>query len=572
MSQPSSESRASNLRIFLLAIGAFGLIDTEMGITGILPAVASEYGVTVATAGLLVSMFALAVAFSGPIAPLLCSRFRRKTVMLVSLVVFTVCSFTSAFVSSFPLLLALRIIPAIMQPVYTSFAFSEAAVSVREQDAPKATAKVMMGVSAGMVLGVPCVNWIVSMSSVHGGMLFCAAVNGFALLALIFGLPGSEQPQAMSYGSQLKHLKEGQTWLSILGVVALNGAVFGVFSYFSEYLGTVTGLPDSTISLMLLAYGLMNIVGNMIAGRELVRSPRRFVCLLPFPLTAMFALLFVFGAGAVPAAVILVVLGVLAGCIANINQYWISSVMPDAPEFANGLFLAATNLGTMIGTQLVGMLIGSFGSRMIPLGGIIMLIVALPLLLARVASQVRAKLRAVAAAVASVMLLLTSGCAMMNSSLNENTSETQPTQQTAPQQESEGADSGESAEHNNGTTESEQNMNDITITVNGESFSATLTDTETARAFTERLPMTLNMDEMNGNEKYHFLDESLPSNSSNPGTIHAGDLMLYGSDCVVLFYKTFQTSYSYTRIGSVNNPDALAQAVGRGSTSITFSN
>ena len=386
----SSQSHTANLRIFLLAVGAFGLINTEMGITGILPAVASEYGVTVATAGLLVSMFALAVALSGPIAPLLCSRFRRKTVMLVSLAVFTACSFASAFASSFPLLLALRVIPAITQPVYTSFAFSEAAASVREQDAPKATAKVMMGVSAGMVLGVPCVNWIASMSSVRGGMLFCAAVNGFALLTLIFGLPNGERPQPMSYGSQLRHLLEKETWLSILGVVALNGAVFGVFSYFSEYLGTVTGLPDSTISLMLLTYGLMNIVGNMIAGRALIRCPRRFVCVLPIGIAVMFTLFFVFGGVPVSAAAILIVLGGLAGCVANVNQYWISNAMPDAPEFANGLFLAATNLGTMIGTQLVGVLIDSVGSYAIPLGGIVMLMVALPLLLARAVPKAEA--------------------------------------------------------------------------------------------------------------------------------------------------------------------------------------
>lgn len=394
MSQPSSESRVANLRIFLLAVGAFGLINTEMGVTGILPAVASEYGVTVATAGLLVSLFALAVAFSGPVAPLLCSRFRRKTVMMASLAVFTVCSFASAFVSSFPLMLVLRVIPAIMQPVYTSFAFSEAAAAVSPKDAPKATAKVMMGVSAGMVLGVPCVNWIVSMSSVRVGMLFFAAVNGFALLSLLFGLPSGERPQAMSYGSQLRHLLEGETWLAILGVVALNGAVFGVFSYLSEYLGTVAGLRPSTISLMLLAYGLMNIVGNMIAGNALTRSPRRFACMLPIPIAVMFALFFAFGALTVPVAVILIVLGVLAGCVGNVNQYWISSVMPDAPEFANGLFLAATNLGTMIGTQLVGMLIDSVGSQVIPLGGIAMLAVALPLLLARVAPQARGILRA----------------------------------------------------------------------------------------------------------------------------------------------------------------------------------
>ena len=110
----------------------------------------------------------------------------------------------------------------------------------------------------------------------------------------------------------------------------------------------------------------------------------------------------------------------------------------------------------------------------------------------------------------------------------------------------------------------------ITITVNGTAFAATLADNAAAEAFAAMLPLTLEMDELNGNEKYHYLDSSLPTSSYSPGTINAGDLMLYGSSCVVLFYDTFSTGYSYTRIGKIDNPDGLAAAVGSGSASVTF--
>lgn len=117
----------------------------------------------------------------------------------------------------------------------------------------------------------------------------------------------------------------------------------------------------------------------------------------------------------------------------------------------------------------------------------------------------------------------------------------------------------------------ENNMeSDIKITVNGASFNATLADNATAQAFAAMLPVTLEMDELNGNEKYHYLDTSLPAAARAVDVIHAGDLMLYGSSCVVLFYETFASGYSYTRIGKVDNPDGLAAALGHGSVSVTF--
>lgn len=104
----------------------------------------------------------------------------------------------------------------------------------------------------------------------------------------------------------------------------------------------------------------------------------------------------------------------------------------------------------------------------------------------------------------------------------------------------------------------------LKITVNSNVFTATLQNNATAKAFISMLPLTINMEELNGNEKYYYLSNTLPTNSSNIGTIQTGDLMLYGNNCLVIFYKSFTTSYSYTRLGRINNTAGLAAALGSG--------
>ncbi len=101
-------------------------------------------------------------------------------------------------------------------------------------------------------------------------------------------------------------------------------------------------------------------------------------------------------------------------------------------------------------------------------------------------------------------------------------------------------------------------------------FAITLADNATARALAAQLPLTLDMDEHNGNEKYASLPKALPTDASRPGTIRNGDLMLYGSDTLVIFYETFASSYSYTRLGRVDDPAGLAQALGRRGVRVVF--
>ena len=110
----------------------------------------------------------------------------------------------------------------------------------------------------------------------------------------------------------------------------------------------------------------------------------------------------------------------------------------------------------------------------------------------------------------------------------------------------------------------------INITIGTQTFTATLHRNPTVTAFITKLPVTLNMIELNGNEKYANLPSSLPTDSKNPGTIQSGDLVLYGSKTLVIFYKTFPTSYSYTPLGRIDNPAGLPAVLGSGNVNVIF--
>ena len=113
-------------------------------------------------------------------------------------------------------------------------------------------------------------------------------------------------------------------------------------------------------------------------------------------------------------------------------------------------------------------------------------------------------------------------------------------------------------------------MTKIQMTINGQSFPATLNNSAAAQALLHQLPVTLVMEDLNGNEKYIYLDEKLATNSVAFGSVSAGDLMLFGNNCLVLFYKSFATDYSYTSLGSISEVSGLAEAVGTGQAEVTI--
>jgi hypothetical protein len=119
-------------------------------------------------------------------------------------------------------------------------------------------------------------------------------------------------------------------------------------------------------------------------------------------------------------------------------------------------------------------------------------------------------------------------------------------------------------------SQTDSSMSNITIRIGDKTFAATLRDDATAAAFRKLLPRSLTMTELNGNEKFARLPVSLPTRESRPPSVQTGDLMLYGSDTLVLFYESFSTTYSYTKIGQVNDPAGLKAVLGAGNPAVIF--
>lgn len=357
--------------VWLLALGVFGIINTEMGIIGILPEVAAQFSLSIVQAGYLVSFFALGVAIAGPLMPPLFAAVPRKRVMFFVLGMFLVSNIVSLLTTNFTVMLIARVIPAFFHPVYCAMAFSLAASTAEKGKETQAVAKVFMGVSAGMVVGVPISNFLASMLSLSIAFGFFAAVNALALLGTIFLVPNLPGEKRVAYGAQLGVLKHGRVLSAILAVILMNGAVFGAFNYLAEYIAEVTHLTGSAASALLFAYGVMNIVGSAIAGKLLAKHPQRTVVLYLLGIGFIYLLLSFTGHVPLLMVILTVLWGILGGINGNVTQYWLSHAVAEFPDFANGLFLTAANLGTVAGTMVGGVIIDALGIRFMGLVGIL---------------------------------------------------------------------------------------------------------------------------------------------------------------------------------------------------------
>ncbi|MBM7656312.1 MFS transporter [Neobacillus cucumis] len=385
-------SRQNHLLIFILTLGVFGILNTEMGVVGILPVIADHFQVSITRAGLLVSLFALGVSISGTTLPLLFSGINRKNVMLLVLGVFVLGNIVSIFAGNFTILLIARVIPAFFHPIYCSLALTVAATSVSKEQAPKAVSKVMLGVNAGMVLGVPIATFIANTASLEMSMSFFAFVNVIAFIATLLFVPSIPVMQKHSYGSQLSVLKKSITWLSIATVVFIGSARSGVNSYIADYLQTIGLISGKTLSLVLFFFGLANIVGNLVAGKLLTKNAIKTVRYYPIVLGIVYILAFFMPKSAGPMIIIIVMIwGILFSLGNNLNQYWIISAAPEAPDFANGLFLSCGNLGITIGTGVGGLFISGMGIKYVVVDGFLFLLLSLLAILLRSYMQSPAK-------------------------------------------------------------------------------------------------------------------------------------------------------------------------------------
>lgn len=359
-----------NLLIFILAMGTFSILNTEVGILGILPNIAARFAVDIPTAGLLVSGFALAIFFAGTTMPLLLSKMERKRLMLFVLGFFIVCNAVSFVAPTFEVALAARIAPAFVHPVYCSLAYVIAAELVGPERAPQAAAKIMIGVSSGIVIGIPVTAFLANTFSYEAAMGFFILMNVLAFLGTLRFFPAMPVTQAASIGSQLGVLKKAKTWVSLFVVSSVGAALFTVYAYISSFLLDVTKLTSSELSIALFVFGISSIAGNYVGGRLLTADAKKTALVYPFVFSAVYLAVSLLGASAPAMFLLLVGWGMMNGIGNNIQQHWIVSAIPEAVGFANGLFISFGNLGTTLGTTVGGLLLGSFGFAAIFFGGI----------------------------------------------------------------------------------------------------------------------------------------------------------------------------------------------------------
>ena len=207
--------KGHRLFIFILAVGVFGILNTEMGVIGLLPYVSAYFGVSISEAGALVSLFALIVAVSGPVMPLLMSRFERKKAMLFVLAVFIAGNVISAVTDSFAVLLAARVIPAFFHPVYCALAFSAAAEAVPQEYAPDAVGKVMVA-SLPAWFSRTGQQLLADAVSLQAAFAFFTAVTAAAFAATLFCIPSMPAGPKRTYGEQIGILRRPAVWMSIL--------------------------------------------------------------------------------------------------------------------------------------------------------------------------------------------------------------------------------------------------------------------------------------------------------------------------------------------------------------------
>lgn len=360
--------------ILILALWVFWIINTEMWVVGIIPLIAETFNVSVAQAWWTVSIFALIVAISAPILPLLCSWINRKKIMLVALWVFVISNITSALTTNFIVLLIARAIPAFFHPLYVSMAFSLASSSVSKEDSPKAVSRIFIWVSAWMVLWVPITSYIASETSFSLAMYFFALVNILVFLATIFFIPSIPVKEKLSYWNQLKVLKKSIVWESIIAVTCINAWMFWFFSYFSDFLKNITSLSFKAISIVLFIYWIANIIWNLIAWKLLANIPSKTIKFIPIIMILVYIVLFILWEQSFAMILITLILWILAWIASNNSQYMISTSAREAPDFANGLFLTSANLWTTIGTAVCGLFISYFYTRYSVIWAIIFMI------------------------------------------------------------------------------------------------------------------------------------------------------------------------------------------------------
>jgi multidrug resistance protein len=365
--------------IYIMALGAFGIITTEFGIIGIMPAIAKHFNVSIDTAGWLLSGFALTIALTGPFSVLLTSKINRKVMMCLVLLTFVASNILSAVSPNFTVLMIARILPAFLHPVFWAVATVAAAKQVEPKDAPKAVSVVLGGLSVATVLGVPITTYISELVNWQASFVVSGVINLIAFVALLAFVPSMPVTENQSVKSQLVILKKGQMWVNLVATMIMIAGIFATYSFLAEYLGKISNMNGTEISIMLLLFGATGIAGNWVTGIALSKNVMLTTRFFLVSLVGVHVLAYTFGGLFIPMTAIVGIWGFIHTGGFLIGQTRSTSEAPEAPELAASLMVSFGNAGVTLGTFLGGIVITHFGVHQVIFISILLLLVALAL-------------------------------------------------------------------------------------------------------------------------------------------------------------------------------------------------
>ncbi|MDN4084003.1 MFS transporter [Paenibacillus polymyxa] len=368
--------KVNPLLIIILALGVFGIITTEMGIIGVLPQVTQKFNISASQAGWLVSIFSFVVAISGPFLTLLVSGMNRKVVLLIAVFSFVISNLVYAYTTHFEVMLTFRVLPAIFHPVFFSVALVTASNLVPPEKSSKAVTKVFAGITVGFAFGVPLTSYLAEKIALEAAFWFGAVVSMIAFVGILIWLPSLPAQEKMSYGKQLSVLRKPQLWFNIVSVIFIFAAMFSVYSYFAEYLGEITRMNGSWISMMLMVFGIVMIFGNFLFGGLLHKNLTKTVITFPLLYMVIYVLTYALGTSFLPMIVVVLIWGAVHSGGLIISQAWLTTEAKEAPEFGNSLFVSFSNLGITIGAAMGGWFISHLGIHQLIWSGMMFALLA----------------------------------------------------------------------------------------------------------------------------------------------------------------------------------------------------
>ncbi|WP_447911545.1 MFS transporter [Microbacterium phyllosphaerae] len=344
------------LGLIALAIGAFGIGLTEFVIMGLLPEVATDFGVTEATAGWLISGYALAVVVGAIGLTAATTRLPRKPVLLGLVVLFIVGNAITALAPDYTIAMIGRIIAALCHGAFFGIGSVVAAELVAPEKKARAIAIMFTGLTAANVFGVPFGTFLGQQFGWRSTFWVISVIGvvAFAGIALLVTAPRSAGAQ-VSLRSELRAFRSGQVWLSLIVTALAFGGMFGAFTYIAYTLTGVTGFADTTVPWLLVLFGVGLVAGNWIGGRLADRSIDRTLLIFIAALVVVLVL-FGFFAWSQPATIGILVLmgafgfGTVPGLQSRIMRY-----AGGAPTLASGANIGAFNVGNALGAWAGGL-------------------------------------------------------------------------------------------------------------------------------------------------------------------------------------------------------------------------